>query len=88
LSRELRLQFDPDQKHQVDAAESVVRLFEGLSRHAAAFALGGESVPNLPPYAALSEAWLYDNLRVVQQTNGIGTDLARMLEVDAGRRSP
>ena len=84
MSRELRLQFDPDQKHQLDAVESVVRLFEGLPRHAAAFALGGESVPNLPPYEALSEAWLYDNLRVVQQTNGIGTDLAGMLDVDEG----
>jgi hypothetical protein len=56
MRKELRLQFDSNQKHQLDAVEGVVRLFEGLLRHAAAFALGGESVPNLPPSEALSEA--------------------------------
>ena len=80
----LKLQFDPNQKHQLDAVESVARLFEGLPRRAAEFALGGEIVPNLPPFESLSEAWLYDNLLQVQQANGIQTELAGSLEVDEG----
>jgi type III restriction enzyme len=84
MAQEIRLQFDPNQKHQLDAVESVVRLFEGLPRHAAAFALGDEVVPNLPPFEALHETWLYDNLRAVQQANGVATELLGQLEVDEG----
>ena len=58
----LKLPYDPNQKHPLDAVESVVRLFEGLPRRLAEFALGGEIVPNLPTFECLSEAWLYDNL--------------------------
>lgn len=84
MAHELRLQFDANQQHQLDAVESVARLFEGLPRHAAEFALSYDVVPNLPPYESLSEAWLYDNLRQVQQDNGLPTDLGGMLEVDDG----
>lgn len=53
--KELRLQLDPNQKHQLDAVAVVVNLFEGLPRHAAAdVALSTEVAPNLPPYEALS----------------------------------
>ncbi|MBN2004569.1 MAG: DEAD/DEAH box helicase family protein [Anaerolineae bacterium] len=75
MPKTLRLQFDPNQPHQLDAVESVARLFEGLPRFAAAFALGDDVVPNLPRFEALSEAWLYDNLRAVQQANDISTEL-------------
>ena len=80
----LRLKFDPNQKHQLDAVESIVRLFEGLPRRAAEFTLGGEIVPNLPPFESLSEAWLFDNLRQVRQDNNLPTELAGGLEVDEG----
>jgi type III restriction enzyme len=80
----LTLQFDPNQKHQLDAIESVVRLFEGLPRCAAEFTLGGEIVPNMPPFESLSEAWLYDNLRKIRQENTLPTELAGSLEMDEG----
>lgn len=82
---ELRLQFDPNQKHQRDAVAAVVGLFEGLPRHAVAdAALSTEVVPNLPPYETLNEAWLADNLRAVQQAHGIATDLFTQLAVEDG----
>ena len=84
MAAELRLQFDPNQKHQLDAVESVTRLFEGLRRREAAFMGGGEIVPNLPPSDHLSESWLYDNLRAVKQANGLETPLSGTLEVDEG----
>jgi type III restriction enzyme len=80
----LRLQFDPNQKHQLDAVESVVRLLEGLSKQTSALILQGEIVPNLPPFESLSESWLYDNLRQVRQDNNLPTELAGGLEVDEG----
>lgn len=85
MPRELRLQFDPNQKHQLDAVESTVRLFEGLPRRSAAdVALSVEVVPNLPPFESLNETWLYDNLRAVQQDNGLPTDLLGQIEMDEG----
>ncbi len=88
MPQELRLQFDPNQPHQLNAVESVARLFEGLPRFTAAvpgaFALGDDVVPNLPRFEALSETWLYDNLRAVQQENAIGTELVSTLAVDEG----
>lgn len=66
---QLKLQFDPNQKHQLDAVESVVRLFDGLPRRVAAFALGDEIVANLPRFENLNEDWLYANLEQVQKAN-------------------
>ncbi len=80
----LKLQFDPNQLYQHDAVEAVARLFEGLPRQTADFKLGDEILPNLPPFESLSESWLYDNLRQIQQDSNIATDLAGMLEVDDG----
>jgi type III restriction enzyme len=84
MSHELRLQFDPNQPHQLDAVESIARLFDGLPHQATEFALGYDIVHNLPIFQSLSENWLYDNLRQIQQDNGIKTDLAAMLETDEG----
>ena len=85
MASELRLQFDANQKHQVDAVESVVRLFEGFSRPPDAdFALGDGIIANLPPFESLSEPWLLDNLRSVQQENEIQTELLDGLAVDDG----
>lgn len=80
----LKLQFDPNQPYQLDAVESVARLFEGLPRQTANFTLGDEINPNLPPLESCSESWLYDNLRAIQQAGNIVTDLGGMLEVDDG----
>ena len=80
----LKLQFDPNQPYQLDAVENVARLFEGLPRQTANFTLGDEINPNLPPFESLSESWLYDNLRQIQQDGEIATDLAGMLDVDDG----
>nr|MBC8330933.1 type III restriction endonuclease subunit R [Anaerolineae bacterium] len=80
----LKLQFDPNQPHQLDAVESSVRIFEGLPKAEAARMLQAEIVPNLPPYESLSEKWLYDNLRTIQQENGIPTPMLGQLDVDDG----
>ena len=80
----LKIQFDPNQPYQHDAVESVARLFEGLPRQGVDFKLGDEIIPNLPPFEALNESWLYDNLRQIQQDGEIATELAGILDVDDG----
>lgn len=80
----LRLQFDPNQPHQLDAVQSVVGLFEGLPRQQGAELLQQQVVPNLPPYQTLSEPWLADNLRAVQQQNGLEEGLFGSFEVEEG----
>jgi type III restriction enzyme len=80
----LTLQFDPNQPHQLDAIQSVVRLFKGMTRQQGAVLLQQQVVPNLPPLQTLSETWLYDNLRQIQQENGIETPPLGALEVDEG----
>jgi type III restriction enzyme len=81
----LQLKFDSNQDYQLEAIRSVVDLFDGLPRRVAEHRLGDEIVANWPPYDALSEAWLLNNLRAVQERNGI--DLGGLplgLECDDG----
>lgn len=82
-SKTLQLQFDAHQDHQLEAVESVVRLFDGLPKRTPEFSLGGEIVPNLPPHETLRESWLRENLAAIQQKNDIENPLAD-LEVDEG----
>lgn len=82
MATKLSLRFDPNQDYQRDAVSSIVDLFDGLPSFRAEFALGGDIVPNLPPFQSLSESWLLDNLRTVQANNGL--DEAMMLECDDG----
>jgi len=82
MATKLSLRFDPNQDYQRDAVSSVVELFDGLPAFRADFALGGDIVPNLPPFQSLSESWLLDNLRTVQSNNGL--DEAMLLECDDG----
>ncbi len=85
MSKTLKLKFDPNQDYQLDAVESVVRLFEGRSKRAGDFQLGDDVVPNLPPGEDLSEAWLLGNLRAVQEKNGIRPETLQFdLDVDEG----
>ncbi|MCI0691787.1 hypothetical protein L0337_07225 [candidate division KSB1 bacterium] len=76
MSKQLQLQFEVNQEHQLSAIESVVRLFDGLPKRSPEFSLGGEIVPNLPPHETLRESWLRENLAAVQQKNGIENPLA------------
>src|SRR4051794_38118840 len=82
MATKLSLQFDPNQEYQHDAMSSVVNLFDGLPTYRAEFALGGDIVPNLPPFQSLSDSWLLDNLRGVQSHNGLPE--AMMLEHEDG----
>jgi type III restriction enzyme len=82
MATSLQLQFDPNQDYQRDAVSSVVELFDGLPSFRSEFALGGDIVPNLPPFQSLSEAWLLDNLRAVQDRNELPEAL--ILECDDG----
>lgn len=71
MGSQLKLRFDANQDYQLDAIESVVRLFEGLDRRNSDFRLSEEIVPNLPPQEALAEPWLSDNLAAVQRDAGL-----------------
>lgn len=85
MAQTLKLKFDPNQDYQLDAMESVTRLFEGRARRTSDFKLSEEIVPNLPPDEALNEGWLFGNLKTVQARNGIVPEGMQFgLEVDEG----
>ena len=85
MERPLQIKFDPNQDYQIEAVESVIRLFEGASQHITEFALSGEIIMNIPPSESFSESWLHDNLRAVQEQNNIAQPaLGLELEVDDG----
>src|SRR5437899_2732670 len=69
----LQIKFDPRQEYQINAVESVVRLFDGLSKRETEFGLGDEIVANLPG-GTLDEEWLFDNLCTVQQDKTLHSD--------------
>ncbi|MBK8969087.1 MAG: DEAD/DEAH box helicase family protein [Lewinellaceae bacterium] len=83
MARTASFQFDPNQEHQLRAIEAAVQLFDDLPRQdAAAFQLGDDIIPNLPPNESLDEAWLLDNLNAVRAANDFGPSL--LLDVDEG----
>lgn len=82
MSPKLQLKFDANQEHQLQAVESVVRLFEAAPRFEAAFQLGDEIVANLPEFADLPETLLLTNLAAIQAGNGVAQ--ANALEMDQG----
>ncbi len=72
----LKIQFESDQEHQLEAIRSVVDLFEGYSRRETGFQMfGSDTVANMDPYEMLDESWLFDNLLKVQRSNGIVEDM-------------
>ncbi len=80
----LKLQFDPNQDYQIDAIAAAVDLFEGLPRQTTEYRLE-DVIPNLPLHEDLSEAWLFRNLRTVQERHGLQTDRLQFeLEMDEG----
>ncbi len=85
MNRRLQIKFDPNQDYQLEAVESVIRLFEGTSRRITEFALSGEIIQNIPQSESFSESWLRDNLREVQEQNTIvQPSLGLELDVDDG----
>lgn len=83
MLNKLKLKFDPNQNYQLNAINSVVRLFEGLTRYAQDFSLRDEIVPNLPPDVVMYESWLLRNLQAVRQQNRFESQ-SHSLEVDDG----
>jgi type III restriction enzyme len=85
MKSKLHLKFDPNQKYQLTAIDSVIQLFEGLSRYEGDFAkdfLSDEIVPNLPPDESIYEDLLLENLNAIQRQNQIPESVE--LEVDDG----
>lgn len=78
----LKIQFESDQEHQIQAIESSVNLFEGYTKKEVAFQMGDDTIPNLDPYEYLDEEWLFDNLLKVQKGNGLVEDM--LLNCDDG----
>lgn len=79
----LKIQFDPNQSHQIEAISSIVQLFEGLFRaDTEAFELGDEITPNIPSYFQFDRGWLEENMSAIQQDNGLAESLS--VQVDTG----
>ncbi|HEQ71810.1 MAG TPA: type III restriction endonuclease subunit R, partial [Spirochaetia bacterium] len=78
----VRIQFDPNQSHQLAAVNAVVSLFEGFSALSVAEALGDEVRPNLPLSQRFERTWLLDNLNTVQRSAGM--EESADLEMDSG----
>lgn len=79
MAKKLTFKFDPNQEHQKFAFQSVVDLFDGLSRNDIGWEMGEEIVPNLPSHQQLDELWLRDNLNNIRERNGF----TRQFQLDA-----
>jgi len=87
MPAKIEFKFDPNQDFQLEAIQSVVKLFEGLPRHTSEFALGGSIVPNLPNHDTLDDYWLHGNILNVQESNdpeGKLLNRSMYLELDEG----
>lgn len=71
MSKELKIQFEPNQNHQLQAIKSSVNLFKGYTKREIPFQLGDDTIANMDTYEMLNEDWLYDNFIEVQQENDI-----------------
>ncbi len=80
----LQFKFDSNLDYQIDAIESVVRVFTGLPRvDTQENILSADIVPNLPRHMDLHEEWLFENVLGVQADNKIKGD-QQSLDVDDG----
>ena len=86
MKSKLHLKFDPNQKYQLTAIDSVIQLFDGLSKYQNDFALRSpdseEIVSNLSPDESIYEDFLLENLQYIQRENQIPEN--GELEVDDG----
>ena len=80
----LQLKFEADQKHQLDAINSIVGLFEGLPHSNAAYELSADAVAaNLPEDDEMDTNVLLGNLIDVQRRNGFDThEQSTRLEIE------
>lgn len=84
----LKLHYNPDQKYQLEAIESVVKLFEGVPIQAQKDMLQGtmnDITPNFPEGEILDEVTLSENLKNVQEMNNshkLGSELEITSEVE------
>lgn len=79
----LKIKFEANQEHQKIAIDSVVNLFEGLSKYETNFQLGDEIKANLHPYETIEEDFILDNLINVQKQNSLSTSLK--LDIEEGQ---
>src|SRR5687767_13584312 len=85
MAAPLQIKFDPNQDYQLEAVESVVRLFEGLPRRGTEFRLGDDAVPNWPLDDDLPDDLLLKNVQAAQERNAITMPAMQFnLEVDEG----
>ena len=66
----MRLHFNPNQKHQLDAVDAVVRVFEGQPAGAGEFSLARPEA-QFANRLMLSQAQILRNVRAVQADNGL-----------------
>jgi len=66
----MKLGFNPNQKHQLDAVEAVVRVFAGQSAAAGEFEMARPDA-QFANRLALDEAQVLSNVRAVQRDNGL-----------------
>lgn len=78
----IKFKFDPNQEHQLTAADSVIRLFDKLPQGHSEYKLGDELVPNLPAEEIFDEDVLLANLNEIQRQNKLPEN--RRLDVDDG----
>ncbi|MBP9691551.1 DEAD/DEAH box helicase family protein, partial [Candidatus Woesebacteria bacterium] len=72
----LKIKFEDNQEHQLNAIRSVVRLFDGYSKRDTTFQMyGSDTIANMDPYEMLDEQWLFDNLIQAQKENGLTEDM-------------
>jgi type III restriction enzyme len=83
MSEDLKFKFDPNLQYQIDAIDSVVDVFDGLPKHDPGFTMGGQMVPNVPPYEHLQDDVLEANVREIQEENDINSTSIG-LDVDEG----
>ena len=85
MAAPLQIKFDANQDYQLEAEESVVRLFEGLPRRGTEFRLGDDAVPNWPLDDDLPDDLLLKNVQAAQERNAITLPTMQFnLEVDEG----
>jgi type III restriction enzyme len=70
----MKFKFDANQDYQLKAIEAVTRLFEGHKFVSSDFGFEMGGLPAVPNRLEISEAFLLDNLKKVQQANGIPAD--------------
>ena len=62
MNSKLKIQFDPNQFHQIEAISQTVELFDGLPAQDTSFQMIEDTVGNIPHWGNLDRNWLLENL--------------------------